>query len=355
MLQIFWRVQDGFFQRREKMNKEDLLRIIESWKGKKVGILGDIMLDEYIIGNVSRISPEAPIPIVEVSEEYSLLGGASNVANNIKALSGEPILFGVVGRDKGGEKIIEILHEKGIISKICVDKNRPTTQKTRVIALNQQVVRVDREIKEPISEEMEEIIFQNIEENIEDVDIFILSDYAKGVLTPKLTSEVISLIKSKDKKVIVDPKGKDYRKYRGANFITPNEREAQIATNTEENFDVVSCAKKLLEIIEGEGVLITRGEKGMFLFQPDFQVFIPALSSQVRDVTGAGDTVVASFSLALAGGGSFLESALLSNFSASITVKKLGTAIVTPKELILSIPESLELRDGWIFFKENKE
>ncbi|MGB9856898.1 MAG: D-glycero-beta-D-manno-heptose-7-phosphate kinase [Dictyoglomaceae bacterium] len=337
------------------MNKEDLLRVINNWKGKKVGILGDIMLDEYIIGNVSRISPEAPVPIVEVSEEYSLLGGASNVANNIKALLGEPILFGIIGKDKAGEKIIEILHEKGIISKICIDKNRPTTQKTRIIALNQQVVRIDRETKEPISEEMEEMLFQNIEENVKEIDIFIISDYAKGVLTPKLTSEVISLMKSKNKKVIVDPKGKDYRKYRGASLLTPNEKEAQIATNTEENFDVISCAKKLWKITEGEGILITRGEKGMFLFLPDFQVFIPALSSQVRDVTGAGDTVVAVLSLALAGGGNFLESALLSNFSASITVRKLGTATVTPKELISVIPESLEFRDGWIFFKKNKE
>ncbi|MCX7845416.1 MAG: D-glycero-beta-D-manno-heptose-7-phosphate kinase [Dictyoglomaceae bacterium] len=318
-------------------------------------MLGDIMLDEYIIGKVSRISPEAPVPIVEVEEEYSLLGGASNVANNIKSLLGEPILFGVIGRDKGGEKIINLLQEKGIISKLYMDRNRLTTQKTRIIALNQQVVRVDREVKDFISEEIEEIIFQNIEDYVNEIDIFVLSDYAKGVLTPKLTAEVITLIKSKGKKVIVDPKGRDYKKYKGANLITPNEKEAQMAINAEENFDLFSCAKKLWEITKGEGILITRGDKGMFLFEPESQTFIPALSSQVRDVTGAGDTVVATLSLALVGGGSLLESALLSNFSASITVRKLGTATVTPKELNSIIPESIELRDGWIFFKKDKE
>ncbi|MEN2984933.1 MAG: D-glycero-beta-D-manno-heptose-7-phosphate kinase [Dictyoglomaceae bacterium] len=337
------------------MNREYLLKIIDNWKGKRVGILGDIMLDEYIIGRVSRISPEAPVPIVEVEEEYALLGGASNVANNIKSLLGEPILFGVIGKDRGGEKIISLLREKGIFSKLYVDRNRPTTQKTRIIALNQQVVRVDREVKDFISEEIEEIIFQNIEDCINEIDIFVLSDYAKGVLTPKLTSEIITLIKSKGKKVIIDPKGRDYKKYKGANLITPNEKEAQIAVNMEDSFDIFSCAKKLWDITEGEGILITRGEKGMFLFEPKSQIFIPALSSQVRDVTGAGDTVVATLSLALAGGGSLLESALLSNFSASITVRKLGTATVTPKELISIIPESIELKDGWIFFKKDKE
>jgi len=346
--------QDGYFQEMN-MNRERLLEIIDNWKGKRVGILGDIMLDEYIIGKVSRISPEAPVPIVEVEKEYYLLGGASNVANNIKALLGEPIIFGVVGKDKGGEKLIELLHEKGIICKIFIDKDRITTQKTRIIALNQQIVRYDREMKEPISDEIEEIIFQNIESSIKDIDVFIISDYAKGVLTPKLTLEVISLLKAKNKKVIVDPKGKDYNKYRGANLITPNEKEAQIATNMEENFDILKCSEILQNIIKGEGVLITRGEKGMFLFQPNSYFFIPALSSQVRDVTGAGDTVIATLSLALAGGGNLLESALLSNFSASITVRKLGTATTNPDELISVIPEIMELRDGWIFFEKNKK
>lgn len=337
------------------MNNKNLLRIVDTWKGKRVGVLGDIMLDEYIIGKVSRISPEAPVPIVEVEEEYSLLGGASNVANNIKSLLGEPILFGVIGKDRGGENIINLLREKGIISKLYMDKNRPTTRKTRVIALNQQVVRIDKEVKYFISEEIEEIVFQNIEENIKEIDIFILSDYAKGVLTPKLTYEVINLVKSKGKKVIVDPKGKDYRKYKGASIITPNEREAQIAVNMEENFDLITCAKKLWDITEGEGVLITRGERGMFLFEFNSQVFIPALSSPVRDVTGAGDTVVATLSLALAGGGNLLESAILSNLSAGISVKKLGTATVSPRELVSIIPEGLEIKDGWVFFKKNKE
>jgi len=333
------------------MNKSRFLDIIGHWHGKRIGVIGDIMLDEYIMGKVTRISPEAPVPIVEMEQEFSVLGGAGNVANNIKSLGGEVILFGVIGNDEGGKKILNLLRERKIMEELIIDENRPTTTKTRIIALNQQVVRVDREKKESISQEIEEKIIKSLENKIKNLDGIVISDYLKGVLTFSLTQKIIRLAKKEGKFIIVDPKGRDYSKYLGATLITPNEKEAQIATNSDENFNIKEIAEKLFDIVKGDGVLITRGEKGMFLYQAESQVFIPALASQVRDVTGAGDTVVATLALALSGGANLLEASILSNLSASITVRKLGTAVVTPEELKQILPEKLELKDGWIFFK----
>ncbi|PMQ01420.1 MAG: D-glycero-beta-D-manno-heptose-7-phosphate kinase [Dictyoglomus sp. NZ13-RE01] len=333
------------------MNKSRFLDIIGHWHGKRIGVIGDIMLDEYIMGKVTRISPEAPVPIVEMEQEFSVLGGAGNVANNIKSLGGEVILFGVIGNDEGGKKILNLLRERKIMEELIIDENRPTTTKTRIIALNQQVVRVDREKKESISQEIEEKIINSLENKIKNLDGIVISDYLKGVLTFNLTQKIIRLAKKEGKFIIVDPKGRDYSKYLGATLITPNEKEAQIATNSDENFNIKEIAEKLFDIVKGDGVLITRGEKGMFLYQAESQVFIPALASQVRDVTGAGDTVVATLALALSGGANLLEASILSNLSASITVRKLGTAVVTPEELKQILPEKLELKDGWIFFK----
>ncbi|HOJ92397.1 MAG TPA: D-glycero-beta-D-manno-heptose-7-phosphate kinase [Dictyoglomaceae bacterium] len=330
--------------------RERLIDIINSWQRKRLAILGDVMLDEYIIGNVERISPEAPVPIVEMKEERYTLGGAANVANNIKTLGGEPFLFGVIGEDREGEKILEILKEKDIHSTLIKDKKRPTTLKTRILALGQQIVRIDKEQRDFISSEIEEFLFKQIRENVDDTDLFILSDYAKGVLTPSLTQNIINLAKKSGKEIIVDPKGQDYSKYRGASFITPNEKEAKTATNINENFEIYSCGEKLLKIIEGKGVLITRGEKGMFLYQPDLRIFIPALRTQVRDITGAGDTVVSAFSLALISGANPLEAALIANFAAGCVVRKLGSSTLTVSELISILPEKIELRDENVYF-----
>ncbi|ACK42001.1 MULTISPECIES: D-glycero-beta-D-manno-heptose-7-phosphate kinase [Dictyoglomus] len=330
--------------------RERLIRIINSWKGKKIAVIGDIMIDEYIIGKIERISPEAPVPVLEIEEEKYVLGGAGNVANNIKALGGEPLLFGVVGEDIGAEKILNLLNQREIKNFLVKDKERPTTTKTRLIALSQQVVRMDKEKRNPIKEEIEMLLLEKIKENIEKIDIFLLSDYAKGVLTYSFTKKIIELAKTYGKKILVDPKGKDFTKYKGASYITPNEKEAKIATDMEENFDIIICAQKLLELIEGEGVIITRGEKGMFLYLKDSYYFIPALKAEVRDVTGAGDTVISALTLAISSDANPLEAALISNFAGSVVVRKLGTSTLSPEEIIQVIPQKINIDKNYVEF-----
>lgn len=330
--------------------RERLINTINSWKDKKIAIIGDIMIDEYIIGKIERISPEAPVPILEVEEEKYVLGGAANVANNIKTLGGDPILIGVIGEDKNGEKLINLLQEKNIKNYLITDKTRPTTTKTRLVSLGQQIVRMDREKKMPINMEVEEKLIGYLEKIIENIDLIVLSDYAKGVLTPSLTQKIISLALSKNKKITADPKGKDYSKYRGISYITPNEKEAKIASNMEENFDLIQCAQKLNEIIKGEGIIITRGENGMFLYTKNSYYFIPALKVEVRDVTGAGDTVISAFALALSTGINPLEACIIANFAASCVVRKLGTSTVTSSELISTIPYKIEINEHHVFF-----
>ncbi len=330
--------------------RERLINIVYSWREKKVIIIGDIMIDEYIIGKIERISPEAPVPILEVEEEKHILGGAANVANNIKTLGGAPILFGVIGKDKSGEKLIELLEERKIKNYLLIDEKRPTTTKTRLLSMGQQIVRMDREYRAYIDQELEKKLIENIEKSIDTVDLVILSDYAKGVLTPSLTQKIANLAQRKGKKVVVDPKGKDYAKYQKVSYITPNEKEAKLATNMEENFDIILCAKKLIEIVNSEGIIITRGEKGIFLYINDTYYFIPALKVEVRDVTGAGDTVISTFSLALSTGADPLEACILSNFAGSCVVRKLGTSTITPSELISIIPPKIEIDSHHVHF-----
>jgi len=330
--------------------KSRLIEIIKSWKGKKIAVIGDIMLDEYIIGKIERISPEAPVPILEVEEERHVLGGAANVANNIKALNGEPILFGVIGEDHGGEKIINLLSNKNIKHILVADKERPTTLKTRLIALNQQIVRMDREKKHPINKDIQEKLISEFKKHINEIDLIILSDYAKGVLTPEITKKIINIAKDNNKEVIVDPKGKDFSKYENATLITPNEKEAKIATNMEEEWDLIKGAQKLMEIIKGKGIVITRGEKGIFLLENNKFFEIPALKSEVRDVTGAGDTVISVLSLGLSTGTDILSACIIANFAAGCVVRKFGTSTLSTDELISIIPEKIEIQNNYVIF-----
>jgi rfaE bifunctional protein kinase chain/domain len=330
--------------------KSRLIEIIKSWKGKKIAVIGDIMLDEYIIGKIERISPEAPVPILEVEEERHVLGGAANVANNIKALNGEPILFGVIGEDQGGEKIINLLSNKNIKHILVADKERPTTLKTRLIALNQQIVRMDREKKHPINKDIQEKLISEFKKHINEIDLIILSDYAKGVLTPEITQKIINIAKDNNKEVIVDPKGKDFSKYENATLITPNEKEAKIATNLEEEWDLIKGAQKLMEIIKGKGIVITRGEKGIFLLENNKFFEIPALKSEVRDVTGAGDTVISVLSLGLSTGTDILSACIIANFAAGCVVRKFGTSTLSTDELISIIPEKIEIQNNYVIF-----
>lgn len=323
------------------MKDKSLPNILSKFPGKCVLIVGDVMLDEYIWGEVRRISPEAPVPVVELRRRTYAPGGAANVAANVASLGGRAILAGVVGKDIQADLLREALSHYSIEGDgLLTDPDRPTTTKTRVIAHNQQVVRVDCEVRVSLSPEMEEALRGWVRPRLREANALVLSDYGKGVVTPRLAEEVIRLAKDAGKPVVVDPKGRDYRKYRGATVVTPNIQEARLALNHLLNppEDLIELGQQLLALLEGSAVLITRGPEGMTLFQPNHQpVHIPAVARYVYDVTGAGDTVVATLALALAAGARLEQAARLANAAAGIKVSKVGTATVELRELMADI------------------
>jgi len=301
-------------------------------------VLGDVMLDEYLWGNVSRISPEAPVPVVEIVKESLKLGGAANVALNVKSLGDEPILVGVIGNDRNGERMMDALNETGITTAgIFIDYPRQTTVKTRVIAHNQQVVRADRENTEEISKEIEGEIINFVKGRINDISGVIVSDYGKGVITYQLLTELIELCKQNEIFVAVDPKETHFMNYKEVSLITPNHHEAGFAygkrIKDEKILEEVGWG--LLEKLKVKSLLITLGEKGMSLFEADRTLtHLPTRAKKVYDVTGAGDTVISSFTCAYAAGANYKESALISNHAAGIVVGEIGTAQVTKQELV---------------------
>jgi rfaE bifunctional protein kinase chain/domain len=302
-----------------------------------------VMLDEYLWGNVSRISPEAPVPVVEILRECIKLGGAANVALNIKALGDEPILVGVIGNEKNGERMREALGAAQIPDEgIFVDEDRPTTIKTRVIAHNQQVVRADREDTQEISSELAERMIDFVRTKIGEISALIISDYGKGVITLKLLSELIDLCKKNQIFIGVDPKETHFLNYKKVSLITPNHHEAAFAYGKkikDENI-LEEVGWGLLDRLEVEAILITRGEKGMSLFERDRSLtHFPTKAKKVYDVTGAGDTVISTFSSAFAAKASYKESALISNYAAGIVVGEIGTAQVTKDQLVTELKD----------------
>lgn len=308
-------------------------KIIEKFSDVKVLIVGDVMLDRYLWGSVNRISPEAPVPIVNVDKTSLVVGGAANVAANVRGLGAETFLIGVTGRDPEAAVLSETLEKSEIPADFLLrSEARRTTIKTRLVAHNQHVVRFDQETQELISDDEAEEALEKISALIEKVSIVIVSDYAKGFLTPALLSRLITLGREKQKKILVDPKGKDFSKYRGATILTPNRREAAEATGLEENGQglVDQAGRKLLGELSLEAVLITQGEKGLTLLQQDKSVFHLAASARnVYDVTGAGDTVIASLAVAIGAGADYIEAAKLANTAAGLVVEKVGTTAVT--------------------------
>ncbi len=310
-------------------------KIVQNFKNKKVLVLGDLMLDKYIWGLVARISPEAPVPVVEVHKDTACLGGAGNVSRGVETLGASSLLAGVVGEDSEGEWIREnIADNRGIF----MDENRPTTVKTRVIAHHQQVVRVDREKKSPISRLMEARIFNFIQE--EEYDGIILSDYNKGVLTKSLTSNVLSFARRRKIPVFVDPKYENFFLFSPITLITPNHSEAEKIVNHECQTDsqVEKAGKAILSRISTLYLIIKRGEQGMSIFEKRKKaIHIPTVAKEVFDITGAGDTVIGTAALAVVSGASILEAAVLANIAAGIVVGKIGTATVTSEELLNSL------------------
>ena len=313
------------------------MKITENFSKVKVLIVGDIMLDRYWWGSVSRISPEAPVPVVTLDKTSLLAGGAANVAANVAGLGAKPYLVGITGEDEEAKMLTEVLRKANISSSFLVLlKNRRTTVKTRIVAHNQHVVRIDQENTHVLSKEEEQVVFKKIEAIIDEVDVVIISDYAKGLISEKLAKRLITKTVTLQKKILVDPKGKNYSKYKGATLLTPNQREAVQATNLDEyeKDSVEKSGNILLESLSVEALLITRGEKGMTLFQKNKEIeHLKALARKVYDVTGAGDTVIASLAVMLASGADFREAANIANVSAGLVVEQIGTTAISLETL----------------------
>ncbi len=323
---------------------QNIKELIEGFSKVKVLIVGDVMLDRYWWGSVSRISPEAPVPVVKLERTSVAAGGAANVAANVVGLGAETFLIGIVGNDAEATILAEILNNSNISAQYLISlENRQTSVKTRIIAHSQQVVRLDQENTTPITEIEAENIFEKIEQTFEEADIVIISDYAKGLLVENLLSRLITKCNSRKKKILVDPKGKDYTKYKGATLLTPNQKEATEACGLEEGeLNVVEKAGKTLQKnISTESVLITQGEKGMTLFQNDGETYrFDALARKVYDVTGAGDTVIAALAVAIGAGLNFFEAAKLANIAAGLVVEQIGTTAITKEMLEIGLAES---------------
>ena len=320
-------------------------------------IIGDVILDTYIWGDVKRISPEAPVPVFETTTEETGCGGAANVAQNVASLGGNATLVGVIGEDREGEKLVQMLTELNLVTTgVYTDPQRPTSTKTRVIArggttysdrerdLGQQLLRIDRESKQEISPQIREHLLDTIASQLPTSDAIIFADYDKGVVTPQLIKGVMKHAKSYGIPIIVDPKQNNFWHYEGVTAVTPNYKEASAAVHEEimDVSDLAAVGEKILDKLSLKALLITRDANGMSLFHRPTESLVkvehlPSHSNIVTDVTGAGDTVVAAFTLALAANAEFPTAAMLSNLAGGIAVGKMGCATVTSKELLHAI------------------
>lgn len=320
------------------VDKNRLCEILNNFKNSKIAVVGDVMLDDYIFGSVDRISPEAPVPVINVKKESYVLGGAANVLNNLKSLNAQVFAFGIVGNDDNGKRFLKELNSKDINTDgIITDDKRPTAVKRRVIAQNQQLLRMDWEDKSPISSEIEDKILEKIKDKILEIDAFILSDYDKGVLTERLSKEIIKLARENKKIITVDPKPKNHMNYVGATSITPNRKEALECMESEKfesEDDLINKMKGLKTKLNLENLLLTRSEEGMTLFESNEVETISTVAKEVYDVTGAGDTVISVFTLSKIAGAAWFEAARIANTAAGIVVAKMGTATATTDQIL---------------------
>ena len=319
------------------ISKKRALGIISRFHTSKVLIVGDIMVDQFIWGKVSRISPEAPVPVVNVTSESLLLGGCTNVLNNVFSMGGEVAVSGIVGSDDMGSWLIDKLKKMNIdTAGIIVEHQRPTIVKTRVVAHSQQVVRFDREDKSPVARDSLQRIIAYIKSMKNNLGAVIISDYNKGVFSEELIRGIREITSERGIILCIDPKQRDFSLYRGCDLITPNHQEMERALGMElkNNDDITRGGKALIREFDFGALLVTRGEEGMSLFENDGRVtHIPTVARDVFDVTGAGDTVIGVFALCVAGGATFREASVLANHAAGIAVGKVGTAPVCQDEL----------------------
>jgi rfaE bifunctional protein kinase chain/domain len=327
------------------VDQTELLALVGLLQNKKVVVIGDVMLDVYIKGEVARISPEAPIPVVEINEDDKKMpGGAANVAANITALGGKSSIIGTIGKDIAGKELVrELTKLKVDTSGILALSDRPTTEKTRVIANTQQVVRIDREIKTALTDKQQDQVIQKAIAAIRDADGVIFEDYNKGLLTAKVIRKAIAYAKSKRKIITVDPKFHNFFEFKGVTVMKPNMKEVTEALGPEavgKTFETIGF--KVMERLGCKSVVLTRSEHGMTLFEPNLPPrTIPTVAREVYDVSGAGDTVIATLTLALTAGASLFQAAALANYAAGIEVEKLGVATVSAEELSQRLLEEM--------------
>lgn len=319
------------------MDSSALLSALSKCTNQVVMVVGDLMLDEFHWCQVTRISPEAPVPVCKVNSTTVVPGGAANVAHNISALSNKALLVGLIGKDSSGQKLITKLGEHKLSTEyVLIDSQRPTILKSRIIAHQQQIARVDREDASPISKSIEAKLLKHVEHSLPQVGAIILSDYLKGTLTSSFTQKVIKLASEANIPIIVDPKGNDFKKYTGATVLTPNfqEFETIIKKSVHSEEEILKEGLLLIKKLKLAALLLTRSEKGMSLITKQGEkIDIPTKAQEVYDITGAGDTVISVFSVALSAGVEMATAAHLANCAAGIVVGKLGTATTTLQEI----------------------
>jgi D-glycero-beta-D-manno-heptose-7-phosphate kinase len=320
------------------LTKSRATRRLAAMRGLSVLVVGDVMLDEFIWGRVVRISPEAPVPVVEVTGQSFHLGGAGNVAANIRALGGEAVLAGAIGQDAAGGRVEDALREAGVRSALALSRGgRPTTVKTRIVAHHQQIVRADREQSDDLEGALEKALVACVRDALPTCAAVVLSDYQKGAITPKVVKTVLDQARRLEVPVLVDPKVRHFGRYRRVTVVTPNQLEAEQVTGRRirEEADLRAAGERILRTLGCEAVLITRGEHGMSLFERGRRPqHIETAAREVFDVTGAGDTVIASLALALCAGAGLPEAAALANLAAGVVVGKVGTATASPAEIL---------------------
>jgi rfaE bifunctional protein kinase chain/domain len=317
-----------------------LANIVEQMAGRRIAVLGDLICDRFIYGEVSRISPEAPVPVMRASREELLAGGAANVAHNVATLAGRADIFGIVGDDADGRKLLEAMHGFGAgVGGVLTVSGRPTTVKTRMIALTQQLMRLDYEVTDPIDARAEDSLLVSLKLAAQECDLLVISDYDKGVLTKRLAQEAIAFFKAAGKRTVCDPKPANIPLYTGVSLMTPNRQEALLATgiNRVEPQSMETAGRMLQAAVGCEAVAITAGAEGIFLVAGDDFCHITGEPVEVYDVVGAGDTVCATMALALAAGADYVEAAQLANVAGAIVVGKLGLATVGAPELLARV------------------
>ncbi|MDR6944284.1 D-glycero-beta-D-manno-heptose-7-phosphate kinase [Mucilaginibacter pocheonensis] len=330
------------------MNTDTLNYIQLSTKKPTILVIGDLMVDHYIWGNATRLSPEAPVPVVNVNSESVTLGGAGNVVQNLISLGAQVTVGGVIGNDATGNQLMRLLTDEGTeIDAVIKENSRTTTVKTRVLVGNHQLVRLDREITDALPSDIENELIDKVTAYIDTADLVVLSDYNKGLFSPQLTQQIITTAVRMGKRVIIDPKGTNFEKYKGAYIIKPNRKELAEAVKLDQINSMESlkhAADIILEQTGAEYLVVTLSEQGMVILGKHNQVALPVKATEVFDVTGAGDTVLSTMAYFLAMGLSLEDACELANHAAAIVIRHLGSATTTVAEIIKDIAESEEQR-----------